>query len=114
MDETLAALQAAYDDIVRLLSADPQVTTSIDPLKKRFGRSGELKYRGAMFAFQAKGRLIVKLPQPRVRELIDSGQGEPCAMGKGRAMREWVVVPGAYQADWPSLAREALAFVAGE
>jgi hypothetical protein len=105
--------EAAYDEIVRILSADPEVTTTIDPTKKRFGSSGELKYAGKMFAFHAKGRLIVKLPKPSVDALISAGKGEPCVMGRGRAMKEWVVIGSTLQSEWLSFASESKSFVSG-
>lgn len=105
--------EAVYDEIVRILSQDPKVTTIIDPTKKRFGSSGELKYEGKMFAFHSRGRLIVKLPKPLVDTLISSGKGEPCIMGRGRVMKEWVVVGSALQSEWLSLASESKSFVSG-
>jgi hypothetical protein len=45
-----------------------------------------------MFAFSSKERLIVKLAQWKVAALIADGWGQPCVMGRGRTMREWVVI----------------------
>ncbi|WP_199617519.1 hypothetical protein [Paenibacillus alkalitolerans] len=106
--------EAAYDEIVRILSQDPEVTTTIDHTKKRFGSSGELKYAGKMFAFHHKGRLIVKLPKPQVDALISTGKCETCVMGRGRAMKEWVVIGASFQSEWLSLASESKSFVSGK
>jgi hypothetical protein len=58
-----------------------------------------------------RDRLVVKLPKPRVAELVASGAGEPFDAGKGTPMKEWLVV--ADSGDWEGLAEEALAFVSG-
>jgi TfoX/Sxy family transcriptional regulator of competence genes len=109
-----AAAEETYAEIVCLLSADPRVSTVLDPTRKRFGSSGELKYDGKMFAFHSRGRLIVKLSKPQVDNLIASGQGEPCVMGQGRVMREWVVVGGQHLDEWHSLAKQSKEFVSGQ
>jgi hypothetical protein len=106
--------EAAYDEIVRILSQDPEVTTIIDHTKKRFGSSGELKYAGKMFAFHSKGKLIVKLPKPLIDTLISTGKGEPCVMGRGRVMKEWVVIGSTLQSGWLSLASESKCFVSSK
>jgi hypothetical protein len=73
-----------------------------------FGASA-LKADGRIFAMLVDGSLVVKLPRSRVDALIAAGEGGPFDAGKGRPMKEWVTLaPGA---DWPALAREALAFV---
>lgn len=50
--------------------------------------------------------LLVKLPRERVRQLIDSGQGEPFAPA-GRVFREWVAVPTPDRRRWKGLLAEA-------
>ena len=65
-----------------------------------------------MFAFGSKGRLVVKLPESRVEELVSSGKGRRFEPSPGRAMKEWLAVPGAAQPAWLRLAREALDFAA--
>jgi hypothetical protein len=57
------------------------------------------------------GELVVKLPAGRVAELVATGAGRPFTSGKGRPMREWVVVAGEDAKGWYELAHEALGFV---
>jgi hypothetical protein len=102
-----------YEEIVQLLCEDPDVSAVTAGGMKRFGASGELKVGGKMFAFSSKGRLIVKLPQSKVAALIAEGQGEPCVMGRGRTMREWVVVGPERQSEWLPLTLESKRFVSG-
>lgn len=100
-----------YEEIVRILCEDPKVTSTVAGGMKRFGASGELRVDGKMFAFSSKGRLIVKLPQSKVAELIAEGRGEPCVMGRARTMREWVVIGPEWQSDWLSIAMDSRNFV---
>jgi hypothetical protein len=78
---------------------------------KGFGTKG-LKVARKMFAFGSKGRLIVKLPQSRVDELVFAGRGRRFEPSRGRTMKEWLAVPRTAQAAWLPLAREALNFAA--
>jgi TfoX/Sxy family transcriptional regulator of competence genes len=77
---------------------------------RRFG-SAALTVDGSIFAMLTRGELVVKLPAARVAELVATGDGMPFTAGKGRAMREWVVVAGDDPQQWHELAREALRFV---
>ena len=77
---------------------------------RRFGASA-LRVGGTIFAMLQDGRLVVKLPAPRVAELIADGEGAPFGAGKGRPMREWVAIADGDAARWRALAEEALAFV---
>ena len=61
-----------------------------------------------------KGKLVVKLPRPRVDALITSGEGERFDPGHGRPMKEWVAVESTSEEEWLSLAREAMEFVASK
>jgi hypothetical protein len=54
---------------------------------------------------------VLKLPGARVAELIAGGDGQPFDAGKGRPMKEWVVLDERTARRWLSLAREALRFV---
>jgi hypothetical protein len=66
---------------------------------------------GQVFAAVAYGELVVKLGQPRVRELVAAGAGEHFGAAEGRPFREWLVVHSS-GADWAALMREARDFVA--
>jgi len=78
---------------------------------KMFGSAG-LKVNGKVFAMVVRGRLVAKLPKPRVDELVASGDGEPFDPGHGKLMKEWVSV-SSREPSWLELAREAHHFVKG-
>ncbi len=99
---------------MQILCEDPEVRSTIAGGMKRFGASGELRIGGKMFAFSSKGRLIVKLPQRKVAALIADGRGQPCVMGRGRTMREWVVIGPEWQSEWLSIVMESRDFVSGD
>ena len=94
----------------RVLAADylsePMVTAGTG-----FGSTAGLKIRGKIFAMLLNGRLVVKLPKPRVEELVAAGAGTNLDTGRGRLMKEWLTVPMASEAEWSQLAGEAYAFV---
>jgi hypothetical protein len=74
-----------------------------------FGRSG-IRYQGKIFAMLVRGRLVFKLPAPRVDELIAAGHGVRFDANKGTPMKEWFSLdPGSGRPSLP-LAREALEF----
>ena len=81
--------------------------------KKGFGSSG-LYTRGKIFAFLSyRNRLILKLPQERVNELVTLSKGtrwNPRRTGHG--LREWIVLERSKRIMWLPLARESKAFVA--
>lgn len=79
--------------------------------RRGFG-SDALQVDGRIFAMVRLGGLVVKLPSARVMELVAEGVGEPFDAGKGRPMREWLVVGEHARARWPELTEEACAFVA--
>jgi hypothetical protein len=72
-----------------------------------FGR-GSLRYRGKIFAMLVRGRLVVKLPEARVAELITAGEGIAFDANKGTPMREWFSLDPGSGLDWLSAANEAL------
>ena len=80
--------------------------------KRGFG-SDALQVDGRVFAMVSHDRFVVKLPRERVAELIASGDGLAFDAGKGRPMKEWVVLTERVARRWLNLAREARAFVAG-
>lgn len=70
-----------------------------------------LKSEGKFFAFTRGEELVVKLNQERVAQLIGDGTGSPFDAGKGRPMREWVVLRPTELASCTSYVGEALAFM---
>jgi len=59
-----------------------------------------------------RGALVVKLPAREVDEAVAGGRGERLVMGRGRVMKEWLVVHK--ERLWSAIARRARDFVAGE
>jgi hypothetical protein len=74
-----------------------------------------LRVDGAFFAScdHRTGDLIVKLPEPRVHELITTGIGEPFAPA-GRVFRQWILVVDRDVGRWLALIAEARRFVQGD
>ena len=69
-----------------------------------------MKVDGSVFAMvDVWGRFVVKLPAERVTALVSEGAGSAFDNGRGRAMRQWLVVGDASRER--ELAEEALAFV---
>lgn len=105
-----------FATIVEELLSNPDVTPPSDATqsKKEFGSSA-LKFRQKIFAMLVKGKLVVKLPKPRVDALIASGDGERFdPHHDGRLMKEWVVIEPTSAEEWLNLAREAMEFVASK
>ncbi|MGH9520838.1 MAG: hypothetical protein ACRD2D_14360 [Terriglobales bacterium] len=93
---------ADYAKIVRALEREPGVSVGA---RKGFG-AGALKCSGKIFAMlTSRGEFVVKLPKARVDELVAAGVGRRFTAGKGREMREWLMVEHAPRAL--PLAREA-------
>ena len=81
---------------------------------KGFGSSA-LKVSGRIFAMlTSRSEFVVKLPSARVAALIRSGDGLAYDAGKGRPMKEWLVVRPDSPIEWVSIGEEALEFVAGQ
>ena len=73
---------------------------------KEFG-SGALKVNGKIFAMiSSKGEFVVKLSEERVNELVAADKGSRFDPGRGREMKEWLVVT-AHHTLWIPLAKEA-------
>jgi len=53
---------------------------------------------------------VLKLPAPRVDELVQAGHGVRFDANKGTPMREWFTVGPECPLPWHGLANEALAF----
>ena len=99
-----------FADLAERLAGEEGVELPREGRPRRFG-SEALTVNGSIFAMLTRGELVVKLPAARVAELVGKGNGMPFTAGKGRAMREWVVVMGSDPQEWHDLAREALRFV---
>jgi hypothetical protein len=102
--------QERYEDLVVAFNDTEDVTP---PTRTSgFGRSG-LRYRGKIFAMFVRGRLVVKLPENRVSELVETGHGVRFDANKGTPMREWFALDPDDDTPWPELAAEALDFARG-
>lgn len=103
-----------YAALVTALVGNPDVTSGLDEPtpRNRFGASG-LKIGGKIFAMLVRGKLVVKLPKPRVDALVASGDGERYdPRHDGRLMKEWVTLAPTSQVEWLPLATEAMSYVA--
>jgi hypothetical protein len=81
---------------------------------KGFGSTGQLKIGGRIFAMLVRGELVVKLPRERVETLVESGDGRYFDAGKGKPMREWLVLSATSKKQWLPLAKQAMDFVGGD
>ena len=106
----MKTIEERFDAVATALAGEPGVTVGSG--RRGFG-SDALQVDGRIFAMARHGGLVLKLPRDRVAELIASGDGSPFDAGKGRPMREWVVIEDGNTKRWTTLAREALAFVRG-
>jgi hypothetical protein len=92
----------------------PVVAAFADAPEVRHGRmfssNAVLNVNGKIFAMCVNGKLVVKLPGPRIDELINRGHGERFDPGHGRLMKEWVALD-VEAGSWVELAREAYRFV---
>lgn len=77
----------------------------------RMLRSPGLRTSGKFYAFVTGPDVVVKLPAPRVAELVASGAGSPCETTPGRPMREWVRLPVLDADACEATVLEARAFV---
>ena len=105
-----ATVEEGFGEIARRLRTREGV--SLGSGRPGFG-SDALTVHGRIFAMVSQGRLVLKLPRDRVAELIERGDGLPFDAGKGRPMKEWVVLQPGSSRRWGSLAEEACAFVGG-
>jgi hypothetical protein len=101
--------ESRYRELVQHLAKKRDVTHMSEG--KGFGSSGQLKVDGRIFAMLVRGELVLKLPRPRVDELVAAGRGRHFDAGKGKPMREWFVLSPTSRQPWPALAEEALDFV---
>jgi hypothetical protein len=100
-------LRERYDDLIDVLVGEPGVTPP--DRTSGFGRSA-IRYERKMFAMFVRGRLVLKLPEERVSELVAGGHGVPFDANKGVPYREWFSLNPDDNHDWLKLATEALEF----
>jgi hypothetical protein len=100
-------LRERYDDLIDALVGAPGVTPP--SRKSGFGRSA-IRYQGKIFAMLVRGRLVLKLPEQRVGELVADGHGVPFDANKGVPYREWFSLDPDDDHDWLKLATEGLEF----
>ncbi|MGH2460740.1 MAG: TfoX/Sxy family protein [Chloroflexota bacterium] len=99
-----------FSAVVEEFLDNPNVTPPSNG--RKFGSAG-LKVHDRIFAMLSRGQLVVKLPKARVEALIASGAGQPYDPRRdGRLMKEWVAIAPASEADWLTVAQEAMEFVA--
>ena len=101
------APEERFEDLVDALVGSPGVTPPRGG--SGFGRSA-LRWEKKIFAMLVRGRLVVKLPAPRVDALIAGGDGVRFDANKGTPMREWFSLDPDSGLPWIPLAREALDF----
>jgi len=90
-----------YADVKAHFSKDPEV----EVLKGR-GAQG-IKREGKLFVMFMKGDLIVKLPEHRVNEIIDIGDGVSFDPGTGKPMKNRVLIPARKRDMWIKYSIEA-------
>ncbi len=99
----------------------PQIDPSFVPVVEAFSNdrhvsrgkmmsSYGLKVNGKIFAMFGRGQFVVKLPKKRVEGLVSDGKGKRFDPGRGRQLKEWIVI-WAGKANWVEVAKEALHFV---
>ena len=98
--------KAAFESIIETFAGDAAITRG-----RMFGAPA-LKVGNKVFAYLARGKLVVKLPTDRVEAIVSSGQGQRFDPGYGRIKKQWVAVPEDARTQWLELAREAKGYVA--
>ncbi len=76
---------------------------------KKQGNS--LKVHKKMFTMLSKEKFVFKVPEERVKDLVNSGDGLPYDPGTGKQMKEWVIIPLEIHEKWIDYAQEAKEFV---
>ena len=110
MNERPNTPDVLFAAIVEAFLDNPDVTPPSNG--RRFGSTG-LKVHDRIFAMLVRGMLVVKLPKSRVEALIASGAGQPYdPRHDGRLMKEWAAIDPTSEAEWLTLAKEAMEFVA--
>ena len=100
--------RTTYDAVATELAATSPTTTG-----KMFGMPC-LKNNGKAFAGYYEGAMVFKLPLPQHSEALNlSGAQLFDPSGRGRPMKEWVVVPVEHASRWSKFAHAALQYVDG-
>ena len=107
MTGEIGALEERFEDLVGELLGCPGVTPPSGG--SGFGRSA-LRWEKKIFAMLVRGRLVVKLPAPRVDALVTGGDGVRFDANKAAPMKEWFSLDPDSDLAWGPLAREALDF----
>jgi hypothetical protein len=102
-DDVQDRYAALVDELVGLTGVTPPRGGS------GFGR-GALRFEGKIFAMLVRGRLVLKLPEARVSDLIAAGEGVNFDANKGTPMREWLSLDPGSGLAWLPLAHEAIDF----
>ena len=103
-----------FKALVNALLAESEASYGNDETKgaRRMFGSTSIKTRGKMVAFlHTKERLVVKLPEQRVNELVAAGEGERFDPGDGQLLREWFVLNSTDVDEWLRYAPEVEAYV---
>lgn len=97
-----------YQQIARLMESESG-SVSGQMFGKPCLKVPEKKAYAAFF----RGEMCFKLPLEEVHSYKQkySGSQNWDPSGKGRAMKEWLQVPAAYETDWADLARQAFNYV---
>lgn len=83
--------------------------SKVEAVELSTGRGARgIKYAGKMFAMFFKGELLLKMPEARVRELIDSGVGRSYEAVAGKPMSDRVLIGRDQSERWIALTEEAL------
>lgn len=84
---------------------------AISAHRKGFGTRSMFVGRKMFAVLDRTGELVVKLPPPRVEELIRARIGRGWSPGTGAPLKEYVAIPFAHQKEWAGLAREARTYM---
>lgn len=100
-------MEAMFEAVAaRLVAENPGLSQA-----RMFASTG-LRAESGKFAGFARGDdLVLKLPADRVAELLESGEGEIFDAGRGRPMKEWVVLHPADETELERYLLEAREFV---
>jgi hypothetical protein len=101
--------ERAFARVAKSLTGERGVTLGIG---KGFG-ANSLKVNGKIFAMvSARDEFVVKLPKERVAALVAAGKATYFDTGRGKIMKEWIVVPED-SLPMTRLAKEAYEYVRG-